>query len=732
MSGPRRRHGPARAPLPPLLPALVASVLVLALTWPAMAGAGPDGAAGAAAVAGASAADTAAADSLGADPPAARYGPPAAADSLVAAADSLAGAAPAEGADPGLQQMLAVEAPLPPEASTPLLLSWQRTPTAGISADMRRVEYSGDLSSLMLLEGNATFQQSAYVATEDHRQIDKTIDKRGGQILFEDGDTLPVDANVMMNWDWSEDRTFNTAGTLNTMSRDYKRAQLDLAKEGVRTGPVAHNLRLGAQIEDQKGETFLQRTDYTDAKLAAGLNSFLEPAPGVRVKTLAFERRSDGERVLGDQTSPSSATEDSLGGRLRYERGVLAGSFEVVRTSLERSYLDWRRNTTGLVDTARVAPSEKIVEELEQSDVVSLNWSNDVVLGPLTASIDLRRQMDETSYRFSGVGSTERQRHLAAGDLWYRGRRDTLSVGYSFEERWDDQTIQGSDQRRGRQTRDQYDFGVAASHRLFRRTSVQVTYDEKLSQDVAENQYNDNDRDRLEQAGTARLVCDMAPPFRTSLIFSARHIEDLSIRRSRSANSSYKDVYELAPIYRWRLAPWLELHQTYRLAIEYNDYIFSGLENVRREDDYNKRGNLTTRVYLRPSPRLRVTVQHDYSERFNATRTNTDAAGDDYYRRDLEQSINTIDFSLEYEATSWLKLMGATDLTRDEKNFISRDSLLDQRSGGVQVGGVVKLESRDKARSLDARVSRLFAYGPSVQEVNERYWQADASFSWRF
>lgn len=686
-------------------PALAGLVLLMAMAWPALAGAQ---------AAGGAAADTTVADSL----------------AFEAATPDTVTFAPGIGLPGELPPSIAA-----PEI--PLLLSWLRLPKAGLEADMRRVRYFGELGSTMLLDREASFTQSVKAATENHRQFDKTVDTRGGSLEFKDGKSLPIDATLNMSWDWSEDRTVNTAGALNLIRRDYKRANLEVARTDVRTGPVLHDLALNGDLEDQQGQTFLQRTDYSDARLGGGIRSRIQPLSWLFLRTVAFERRSDGERVLGEQTSPSSAVEDTLGGKLRYgslgeAKGGLKGSFSVFRASFEKRYLDWRRNTTGLVDTARTSAAEKIVDELEHTDALSLDWQNELNLGPLGCSVSLQRQVDESSFRASGAGTTERQRDLASSSVWFKGPRDTLEASFGREQRWDDQTIRGSATARGRQIHDQYDLGLGAAHRLFARTSVRVGYDERLSQDTAAGGFNNNDRDRLEQIGTARLSCKLSAPFTTELIFSARHIEDVSLDESRSGNNNAKDIYELAPFYRWQVSPLIEVRQTYRLAIEYTDYLYSELASVTREDDYNKRGNLSTRVTLWPSDRLRLVVQHDYSERFNATREETDATGTDFYRRDLEQTVNTIDFALEFQANEWLKLRGATDRTRDEKNTLGRAGIQEQRSGEVVVGLDAKRKWQQDRLVLDVQLSSFFAYGPNVQDVNERYWEADASLSWSF
>ncbi len=60
--------------------------------------------------------------------------------------------------------------------------------------------------------------------------------------------------------------------------------------------------------------------------------------------------------------------------------------------------------------------------------------------------------------------------------------------------------------------------------------------------------------------------------------------------------------------YFWPLESWLQLSQDYRLEIQFTDYVYDALPSITLRDDYNKRGNLSTRVTLKPSCRLRFNL----------------------------------------------------------------------------------------------------------------------------
>lgn len=620
-------------------------------------------------------------------------------------------------------------------AAGPLLVSWSREPKAGLRAKVRKVEFYGHFKNNLVLAGQAGVDQELSYLTEEYRKQDKTVEKRDGSLIFRGGQTLPVNTQIHTNWNWSEDRTVNTAGSVNLIKRDYKQARVVLNKNEIVTGPVTHSFALNGAIDDQKGETQGRRNDMSNGNLSGAVRSRFAPWEGLAVTTSLWEQRGEGERTLGESTSASASDADSLGGGVHFKRGRWQGSFSARRSSFNRRYLDYRRNSNGIIDTVGVGEAEKIVEELERKDAVTLAWKNKLRFGRLGLSTVLSRDMQEQDYRFSGVGKKERLNDKFKTDLSFRyGAKDSVKVMYDYGWTWDDQTYKGATSSRGRQINQKRSFDLTVLQSLFRHTNATFKYQESLIQDTAENQFNKNDRDRLETQTSLKLSSDWPARFRATMIFSYRHIEDISLRESRSANNNIKETYEITPGYVWPLAPWLDVTQDFRISIQFTDYVFSDMEQVTREDDYNKRGNLTTRVSLRPGPRLKLTVTHDYNAKFNATRTRTDASGNRFYSRDLEQRISTIDLSLTYKATDWLKLEGASYRTKDLKDsFGNRISSTDVRSGEIWLGCVVnKSWGARKERTLAATVRKYNAHGPNVQESNARYWDADASFTWKF
>jgi hypothetical protein len=309
-----------------------------------------------------------------------------------------------------------------------------------------------------------------------------------------------------------------------------------------------------------------------------------------------------------------------------------------------------------------------------------------------------------------------------------------VAVVYKYGWSWDDQRVLDAALSRGRLYVQERDFQASWYRTLFKETRLSVQYHEGLTQDIAENPSNKNDKDRRQLDCSGRVERVWAGRFRSTMSFSYRQSQDVSIRGASSSNNNRKDSYELTPGYSWTLAPWFTLDQNYRVYIQYTDYLFSYLPTVTRRDDYNKRGDLATKIAIVPSPRLTITVRHDFNRRFNAAKTFEDAAGSSLYDRNLEQDISRIDLDLAYIAAPGVTLEVGTYRTRDNKRSIGRTTSETRTDSGDLVLGsrVDRSWGARKQFQVSAMIKKINAYGPSVTSTSADYWEADVWLKWLF
>ena len=615
----------------------------------------------------------------------------------------------------------------------PFLKDFKNQPKAGVKASVRQYSYYGeDVTTLTFREGN--FSNTSQWSWEDYRKQEKTTEKRSDKFTYGAGKMFPFILNMNGNWDWSNDLTTNTAGFTNQSKRENKNGTLSASRTKFRTGALINSLKADFQISDQKSVNQNQRNDFSEASLSGGYQAGFEIAEGVSLAGRLYGKTTSGDRYLGNSSSPSSASADSAGFGVYYDRGLGNGRFAVTRSNFDRKYLDFKKNSNGLIDTLGLADQDKVVQELETKDAVSLEFENTFQLRRMQLKVKLGRDTNEQDYRVSGIGLKKRQQDKMDLNWSFGVGSDSLAFSYKYMWKWDDQRIKGATAFRGRQYNKSRDFDMTWLRPLIGGTRMTFKYHEGLSQDIAEHVYNQNDKDRLLTDVSLRLDREWKGKFKTAMIFSYKQAQDISIRESRSSNNNVKDSYEISPSYLYYVAPWLTWDQSYQVFIQYTDYTFSELESVNRDDNYNKRGNLSTKVTIKPTPRLDIVVQHDYNKRFNATRVTTDATGQSFYHKDQNQTISKIDLGITFRVAKGVTLQGATYQTEDTKNIFGvRDRTTITRSGQVWVGTKVnKKWGRDNPLELSAMVKKYNAYGPAVNETSADYWEADVWLKWEF
>lgn len=619
-------------------------------------------------------------------------------------------------------------------ADAPFFISLRNTPSVGIQAGVIQVRTFADLQNIFTFRQGSSLRDRVGYSFESYRRQDKTVERRGSGLAYDSGTQLPVKLTATADWDWSEDITINRGGLRNLDKRDEKRASVSFGRGNMIVAGVKHTLQVAANAISRRAVNQDQRSDLDEGAINGTWRANRDVVQGVTVAARLFAAKRDGESALGRFTNPTSTTSDTLGGSVFYNRSLLRGSFQVYDTVSDRRYLDFRRNANGIIDTLFVPAGEsKVVQELEQKDAVSVAWDNNVQLGRLKAGAFVTHDLATEDYRFSQVGYRERLKDEAKFSLSFPVRRDSLSLRYEYSWSWDDQLIQGGDIKRGRQYIKNRQLSLNWQRRVFSNSRLTGLFVTGLAQETAENQFNQNDRDRVTGDASLKLDTDWTR-LRTSLVFQYRSTEDINLRATKSSNNSFRETYEVAPTYTWPVAKWLSINQAFKVYIQYQDYTFGHLEAINKKDNYNKRGQVTTTLNLDPTSRLHVTTKYDYGSRFNATQTRTDATGNAFYRRDQEQFTSRVDLSFKYNVSPWLALDAATYRARDIMESLGNATTQTVTySGELVVGAAVsKTWSGDNPVILAGKVQKHQAYGPNVTDTSRDYWDADVSLRWEF
>ncbi len=503
----------------------------------------------------------------------------------------------------------------------------------------------------------------------------------------------------------------------------------------MQTGILRHKLAAGWYYNEQLAVNQGQRNDSDNNEFSGALRTGVTVAEGVELATRLFRIKRDGNNLLAGIESPSTTSGDTLGAGVYYRRQVMKGNIVATQSAFDREFLDYRRNSNGLIDTTGLAEADRVIQDLEEKDALSLNWDNTLTIGPLTFDSKLNHTSDSQEFSQSLVGRKERSKDDVKLKLSFPVGRDSFVVAYNYSWEWDNQRYGGVTAARGRQYRKVRDLSLDWYRQLFRHTRIMGSYGTDLSQEIAEDEFNANDRDRLTEDGRLKIEAVWPDRFTASLLGAFQSTNDVSIRATRSANNNQKRTYEVAPSYSVILNDKLEFSQVFRMYIQYQDYDYAYLDQVRKQDTYNKRGNLSTTVKMRPSERLELAIKHDYNQKYNGNRSGTDGAGNDYYARVQDQTLSRIELSMAWQAVDWLSLQSATYRTKDAvTRFSTNVTETINYSGEMWLGAVIHEAwgSKENPLSLDGRVKRYLAYGPNVTNTSDDYWEADLSMKWVF
>ncbi|MBT7310485.1 hypothetical protein HN843_01885, partial [bacterium] len=377
----------------------------------------------------------------------------------------------------------------------PLLLSWTRTPEAQMRAQVRKINLNAKLTNSFIFKGQNLLSISTEYSQDDYRRQDKVVETRKGNLSYSNQNIAGFKTSLGMMDNWSEDTIVNSGGIKNINKSDLKQANIGISRESYQTGDVSHDVKFNGRASNQSAVMQNQINDHSEAQLNAGAASAYKPRDWLSLHTGLYAMTETGDRALGQETNPSSAGGDSLRFGAFYTKRIVSGGFTVKRSSFDMRYLDYRRNTNGIIDT--IGAAEKIVNELEKKDAISLEWKNKFQFSHASLQTTISRDISENSFRASSAGSKERQQDKFDMTMGVRiTRRDSVKVTYGWLWKWDDQTYQGAISSRGKQISRRRDFAIDWGRDLFKHTTLRSNFNTSLAQEIAEGGFNTNDRDR--------------------------------------------------------------------------------------------------------------------------------------------------------------------------------------------------------------------------------------------
>jgi hypothetical protein len=175
-------------------------------------------------------------------------------------------------------------------------------------------------------------------------------------------------------------------------------------------------------------------------------------------------------------------------------------------------------------------------------------------------------------------------------------------------------------------------------------TTLSGRYRTELTQDIAENEFNENDRDRLTEEARLQARGPLAPALprlAADRVPAGRRHQHPRLALGQQQRAPHLRGRARLPLL-LQSASW-NWPRPSACTSSTRTTPSPTCRTVNKDDTFNKRGNLATTVTLKPTSRLDLVVKHDYNQRYNGTRTVRDAAGNTFYRRDQIQTINRIE-----------------------------------------------------------------------------------------
>ena len=461
--------------------------------------------------------------------------------------------------------------------------------------------------------------------------------------------------------------------------------------------------------------------------------------PATLVALFGYDRVT-GDGTLRARSSEAVTTQDTVGAKANLSTSLATLGIDLIRSSYVEDRLDWRRNSSGIVDTTNVPPGVAILgEEREQREKDSINLDGDFQLLPiLNLHSSYRRSYEERSFLLSAQGII-----LDSRDSWQNSLRldylegASLVLDYNYQRNWLDRRTVDDARFRGKEIRESEDVSFTVRQPLFLTTSLELQGQQILEQDVYEDPQNQQDHDRFTERLDATIS---AEPFANlSVKTSGRlsRLDDINIRSERIGNNKEERLYELRGFYTWKPHRKFTVDQGYRMQIVYRDY---HLSNDR--DEFNKQGQFNTKLqYGSPATQssggvagMPASPSVEFSHAVNFRQNGRRALAEEPFGRSYTTTQRRFDHvftgSVGIPISIWtFRVLGERGILDDQVTARGPQSEVDGRLE-LQLKGVRSFRMGMITISFDAQ--RVFAYGPRVLPVNRDYWVANSMFTVRF
>lgn len=531
--------------------------------------------------------------------------------------------------------------------------------------------------------------------------------------------------DIKFRRDSSEDENRVGAGNVIRLEREQENAELKLTGSSDLVEGIRHSWAVRGQSDDTSQ---LNRGEANDRSLLKGgvTSVWMRQADDWKLTGRYGHTSESGERRLLDRTDNASASLDTLAALLDIDLGSeLTLSLGADRIRFVEERLELARNSSGNIDTVGVAPDEKVGQERESRTTQRLSADlTSRLFGVLGLTGSASHEFTETQYVFSPQGIVQTGTDQLAGDAVFRyAEAGSLGASLSYQNRYDDRRTRDSDSFRGRESRRSYEANLFLDQKVMPKTDLALQVQQSLSQTVAEEVTNRNDRDQLVERLDAEVKSEAIPKVTLNLGTTLSRTREINISAERVGNNKEDTLVEVRGGYTFDPEGSLRIVQNYRLQIVFIDFFESD-----DRDQFNKQGQVRNDIsYSFPwGPSLGVEYLLDF--RKNGQR-DLDQPYATVYRPTLERFDHrlTARVSVPWRGLKFTA-QSRRGFLRETRGSVENDE--DRAELSLKVTGTKSFWKQRATLSLD--LERILQFGPRVREEQEDYWVANTSLEVAF
>ncbi|HXV14717.1 MAG TPA: hypothetical protein VEC56_10985, partial [Candidatus Krumholzibacteria bacterium] len=251
---------------------------------------------------------------------------------------------------------------------------------------------------------------------------------------------------------------------------------------------------------------------------------------------------------------------------------------------------------------------------------------------------------------------------------------------------------------------------------------------------------NPRDRDQVDTSVNLRLSSTPFTKFSANINLAYSASEFINIDASQSSNNRTRELYELRPAFTYVFNEMITVSQSYGVAIEYTDFVFTPTSNF-----LDRNLIFTNRFDFKPTRHIGFVFDYGYNFHDNGSYLPDEVTGEEELSVQGEDRRDRINLRLDYRVMSRTVQKAPSDpqlrqslgvfaeqrYSRFEDRSVLSDSKTVTTDGQIVVGARGDYEWGN-GRTLKftlARVKRSTKFG---SEAEKNYWDMRSEFNYPF